>query len=261
MISTQIDSIVKQLKNHTLTLEKSNILIDKPWTIIDDDNEIQRLIFKKDKTLILSKNGQAQIGKWDYFPEAKSLLIDRITDKILCNEAFIDEGVLILKLDGTNNKLFVLANQNIIPDLNIIKHLNIQRENKLNLVYYKLADGNTLEVERGEYEPSRSGNRVYMNNVFVNDGSYPEYSGKRIFEVRNSILFKIININTYESKDGVCITIHQDKSWEISKGDRVFNNAIIAENQFIKLKTGEKILIQDGKVMSIKKSFFRTLFG
>ncbi len=100
MITAQLNNLVNQLKNYSATLEKANLLIDKPWTIIDEDNEIQRLIFKKDETLVLSKNGQAEIGKWDYFPEAKALLIDRGADKILCNEAYIDEEILILKLDG-----------------------------------------------------------------------------------------------------------------------------------------------------------------
>ena len=260
MITAQLNNLVNQLKNYSASLEKSNILIDKPWTIIDDDNEIQRLIFKKDKSLILSKNGQVQIGKWDYFPEAKSLLIDRFSDKILCNEAIIDEGILILKLDGTNNNHFILANQNIIPDLNILEYLNNQRKNKLNLVGFDLVDGNKLEVERTEYEALRIGNRVFINNENVNDGFYPEYTERRIFEVKNSILFKIINVNTFESRNGNKITIHQKNYWEISKGDTVFINTIIAKNQTVTLKTGEKIVIQDGEVLSVKKSFFRTLF-
>ena len=142
MITAQLNNLVNQLKNYSATLEKANLLIDKPWTIIDEDNEIQRLIFKKDKTLVLSKNGQAEIGKWDYFPEANALLIDRGADKILCNEAYIDEGILILKLDGSNNNHYILANQNIIPDLNILEYLNNQRKNKLNLVGFDLVTGN-----------------------------------------------------------------------------------------------------------------------
>lgn len=86
-----LKSIVNQLRNYSSTLDKTSILVDKPWALIDEEFEMQKLIFKKNKELILSKNGQVQIGKWDYFPEAKSLLIDRNSDKILCNEAFIDK--------------------------------------------------------------------------------------------------------------------------------------------------------------------------
>jgi hypothetical protein len=61
--------------------------------MIDDEFEMQKLIFKRDKELIMSKNGKVTIGKWDYFAEAKSLLIDRGFDKLLCNEAFIMKGL------------------------------------------------------------------------------------------------------------------------------------------------------------------------
>lgn len=260
MITAQLNNLVNQLKNYSATLEKANLLIDKPWTIIDEDNEIQRLIFKKDKTLVLSKNGQAEIGKWDYFPEAKALLIDRGADKILCNEAYIDEGILILKLDGSNNNHFILANQNIIPDLNILEYLNNQRKNKLNLVFYKLADGNRLEIERNEYEALRKGNRVFINNANVNDGFYSEYTGKKIFEVKNSKIYNIITVNTYITTEGIEIAIHQKANWEISKGDSVYINSKIIENQLLKLKNGEKILIQEGKIVSVKRSFLRALF-
>ena len=86
-------------------------------------------------------------GKWDYFPEAKSLLIDRGTDKILCNEAMIDDGVLIMKLDGTNNQFFVLANENIVPDLDVRRYLIKLRRKKLYLYARTLNDGRELEIE------------------------------------------------------------------------------------------------------------------
>ena len=143
-----LKSIVKQLRNYSATLDKTSILIDKPWALIDDEFEIQKLIFKKDKELILSKNGQVQIGKWDYFPEAKSLLMDRNTDKILCNEAFIDKGVLVLRLDGTDSRFFILANENVVPDLDANRYLKELRYQKLKIAETKLIDGRILEVQR-----------------------------------------------------------------------------------------------------------------
>src|SRR5690554_439305 len=86
------------LSNKTLSLKKKGVLIEKPWTLIDDDGEIQKLIFKRDKGLILSKNGVVSEGNWDYYPEARALLIDRQTDKLLLKEQFIDNNVLILKI-------------------------------------------------------------------------------------------------------------------------------------------------------------------
>ena len=168
-----LKSIINQLKSHSLTLDKSSILIDKPWALIDEEFEMQKLIFKKNKELILSKNGQVQIGRWDYFPGAKSLLIDRISDKILCNEAFIDSGVMILRLDGTDSRFFILANENIIPDLDVNGYLKKLRNKKLKIVEIKMIDGKILEVQKkNESEPPQIGNPVSLDAEPINDGKY-----------------------------------------------------------------------------------------
>lgn len=119
-----LKKISGQLKQFSKSLDKKSILIDQPWALIDDEFEMQKLIFKTDGQLIMSKNGSASTGSWEYLAIANSLLIDRGEDKILCKEEFIDEGILILRLDGTSDKYFALANENIIPDLDIQKYLN-----------------------------------------------------------------------------------------------------------------------------------------
>lgn len=85
MFKDYLKNIAIQLQNHSETVKTKNILVGKPWALIDGDHEMQKLIFESEGTLILSLNGQAKIGKWRYLPEAKSLLIDRVTDQILCN--------------------------------------------------------------------------------------------------------------------------------------------------------------------------------
>jgi hypothetical protein len=123
-VKEYLKNISKELKNYSKSLDKISILIDKPWAVIDVELEMQKLIFKKDKSLIMSKNGKVTKGTWDYLPEANSIIIDRINDQILCNAAFIDDVVLILKLDGTSNDFFALANENKLQDLNIIGYFN-----------------------------------------------------------------------------------------------------------------------------------------
>ncbi|MCX6186806.1 MAG: hypothetical protein NTU43_07395, partial [Bacteroidetes bacterium] len=173
MVKIYLNSIVKQMRNHTATLDNSNILVDKPWALIDDENELQKLIFKKDQKLIMSKNGQVQIGKWEYFPEAKALLIDRNIDKILCNEAFIDNGVMILRLDGTDNRFFILANENVIPDLNVNEYLKNLLYRKLQIRERKLIDGKILEVAGvEEWDHPHIGNNVTVDAEEIEDGKY-----------------------------------------------------------------------------------------
>ncbi|MFN5831135.1 MAG: hypothetical protein ACK46R_10325, partial [Bacteroidota bacterium] len=189
-----LKNIVNQLKNYSITLDKTTILIDKPWALIDEEFELQKLIFKKDKELILSKNGQVQIGKWDYFPEAKSLLIDRNTDKILCNEAFIDKGVMVLKLDGTENRFFILANENIIPDLDAKKYLRQLRNQKLCITETILADGTTIEIQREEdqYERAKVGNVVSIDTETIDDGKYQLNEREKYIEIQKGKIHKIL---------------------------------------------------------------------
>ena len=205
-----LKSIVKQLRNYSATLDKTSILIEKPWALIDDEFEMQKLIFKKDKELILSKNGQVQIGKWDYFPEAKSLLIDRNTDKILCNEAFIDKGVMVLRLDGTDSRFFILANENIVPDLDANRYLKELRYQKLKIAETKLIDGRILEVQReNERSEPQIGNSVTEEAENIEDGKYQLANQNQYYEVKKGRIFKILTETKYTNPIGQEIIIQQ----------------------------------------------------
>ncbi len=56
------------------------------------------------------------------------------------------------------------------------------------------------------------------------------------------------------------VTIHQENYWEISKGDTVFINSLIAEDQIIILKKGEKIVISRWKSYFCLKKLFSYTF-
>ena len=250
-----LKSIVKQLRNYSATLDKTSILIDKPWALIDDEFEMQKLIFKKDKELILSKNGQVQIGKWDYFPEAKSLLIDRNTDKILCNEAFIDKGVMVLKLDGTENRFFMLANENIVPDLDAKKYLKQLRYQKLRIAEANLADGTILEIQREEdqYERAQVGNTVSVDSETIDDGKYQLSEQNKYIEIHKGKIYKILTETTYTNPDNQEIIIQQQDSWKIKNGDYVFMFGKQVENSILNFSKSKYLVVREGKVVRLER--------
>ncbi len=176
-----LNYFVKSLAAKSLTLKKKSILIEKPWALIDDDGEIQKLIFKRDKGLILSKNGVVTIGSWDYYPEARALLIDRNTDKLLLKEQYIDDNVLILKKDGTDNDFFALANENTLPDYNVPKYLNSLKCKEFGIYETKLLNGYILQIHGGPryqlynglngHDVTQIDNNNY-NSIDLNDGAY-----------------------------------------------------------------------------------------
>lgn len=249
-----LKSIVKQLRNYSATLDKTSILVDKPWALIDEEFEMQKLIFKKNKELILSKNGQVQIGKWDYFPEAKSLLIDRNTDKILCNEAFIDKGVLVLRLDGTDSRFFILANENIVPDLDANRYLKELRYQKLKIAETKLVDGRILEVQREEdYGTIKIGNPVTVEADTIEDGKYQLAETKKYYEVKKGRIFKILTETTYTNPDKHEIVIHQQDSWKIRNGDEAFMFGKHIDTAVINFSTNRNLVVKDGKVIRLER--------
>lgn len=250
-----LKSIVKQLRNYSASLDKTSILIDKPWALIDDEFEMQKLIFKKDKELILSKNGQVQVGKWDYFPEAKSLLIDRNTDKILCNEAFIDKGVMILKLDGTENRFFMLANENIVPDLDAKKYLKQLRYQKLCIAEANLSDGTILEIQREENQYSRAevGNPVFVDSETIDDGKYQLAKQNQYFEIKKGRIFKILTETKYTNSNGQEILIQQQNNWEITKGDYVFILGRQVDNAIIDFTKTKNLIVRDSIVIRLER--------
>ncbi|MFN7845651.1 MAG: hypothetical protein ACK5P4_00415 [Bacteroidota bacterium] len=250
-----LKNIVNQLKNYSITLDKTTILIDKPWALIDEEFELQKLIFKKDKELILSKNGQVQIGKWDYFPEAKSLLIDRNTDKILCNEAFIDKGVMVLKLDGTENRFFILANENIIPDLDAKKYLRQLRNQKLCITETILADGTTIEIQREEdqYERAKVGNVVSIDTETIDDGKYKLNELEKYIEIQKGKIHKILIDTRYTNPDNHEIIIQQQDIWEIKNGDYVFMLGKPVETGCINFSNSKNLIVRNGKVVRLER--------
>lgn len=265
MIKDYLHIITKDLIRYSQSLAKSSILIEKPWTLIDEDNEVQKLIFKKNKELILSKNGQVNIGKWDYFPDAKCLLIDRGTDKILCNEAYIDNAVMILKLDGSNNKYFSFANEILIPNLDIIKYLEDVRNFKLYIKVYDIIDEGKLEIQQQTVGNGwlYKGNKVTIsgseNNV--KNGIYKLIGTDRQIEVVNSIIEKVYFEIIYKLNNNTELLFIQSSSYEFYIGELVYNNLThkALEDDIYVLNKNLKIEIIDGKISKIFKR--NSLFG
>jgi hypothetical protein len=244
-----LKSIVRQLKNHSATLERTSIFLDKPWALIDDELEMQKLIFKGNKELILSKNGQVQMGKWDYFPEAKSILIDRgNNDRILCNEAFIDKGVMILRKDGTENNFFILANENIVPDLDANRYLKELRFQKLKILETKLVDGRILEVQRefDDWHIPEVGSPVTEEAEPIEDGKYQLEDKRQFFEVKGGRIFKILTEKTYTNPQGQEIVIQQQDNTKITQGDYVFMFGVLVENGIIDFSKSKNLIVKDG---------------
>lgn len=250
-----LQDIVNRLAQFSEKLDNTTLFIDKPWVLIDSNSDFHKYIFKRNGELIMSLNGQVQIGKWEYLSAAKSILIDRIKDKVLLNQSFFDSAVMVLKIDGSNNQLFVLANETIIPDLDVKKYLQALTYKKFNVITGRLENGKTLEIYRGTNDSQpQIGMKATIDGDVPEDGKYKSQTTGRYYEIKNGKVFRITQPFNYQTTEGQSLTIEQANGAFISVGDLVYNNDESAKTGKYKLGLFNTITIVNGVIT--KKSMF-----
>lgn len=246
-------NLVNQLGNYSRSLDQISNLVNKPWALVDSNFEIQKLIFKKNHELILSKNGIVEIGTWEYLHEAHSLLIDRGTDTILCNQGFINEVVMVLKLDGTKDEYFVLANENLLPDLDVIGYLTKLRNNMLEYVTLELTNGKTLEIPgaRRLYHTFYAGKAAKIDSEKAPDGIYRIKNKDWKCKIENSHIKDVIHEIYYKTREGKEIMIEQEKRLKFQKGENVYLNGSTAPGGKYRIIGNKNIIVKAGKIIKI----------
>ncbi len=248
-----LQNIVKELKQYSESLDKQSILVNKPWALVDSDLEIQKLIFKKDNQLIMSKNGQVTTGSWEYLAEAKCLLIDRGTDKILCNENYIDDSILVLKVDGRSDDFFILANENNIPDLDAYSYLFKALAKKANLQLSKLQDDSYLQF-KPDYNHSSltSGSKVLIDFDLAKDGEYISKDETQKFVIKNGEVVSILFLNKHYLENEEYILIETKAKNEVKIGCRVTKyGQHIDHDAFLILESKVRLQIVNSSITSI----------
>lgn len=250
-----LQDLVNRLATFSEKLDNTSLFIDKPWVLIDSNSDYHKYIFKRNGELVMSLNGQVQIGKWEYLSAAKSILIDRIKDKILLNQSFFDSAVMVLRIDGSNNQLFVLANEAIIPDLDVKKYLQTLTYKKFNVIIGQLENGKILEIYRGtnNSEPKIGMKATIDGNTPV-DGKYKSQNTGRYYHIKNGKVFRITQPFSYQTTKGQSLTIEQTYGDSISVGDLVYIDNVPAESGKYKLGFLNIITVVNGIIT--KKSMF-----
>ena len=161
-----LKDILSRLQKYSATLDQESFLVDKPWVVSYSDGKFEKLIFKRDGSVILSINGDVTIGKWEYFSEAQSLLIDYGDKKKLYKHQYLDEAVLALKIDGPDRgdeNYYMLANENVIHDYDALKYLERQ---------YTLCGGSQNTTSKVTQHSAST-----ENKYFIKEGNENTFSG------------------------------------------------------------------------------------
>lgn len=171
-----IETILPKILSYSEKLDKLTLLIDEPWVVNDDNQKFTKFIFRKDNSLLVSDNGNVTLGKWDLLNKANSILLEFNNSLKLYNHGFLDEAVLILKIDGGVD-YFVLVNQNKIPNLDL--------ENYLKIKYVNKQEGDNYKENRSLTPKSRAKISSDKGEIIIEYFSSPNMPSKGDFVIQN----------------------------------------------------------------------------
>lgn len=256
-------NLLPRLQQFSETLDRKEILVDQSWVNVDDDLNKIHYIFRRDGSLIVSLNGDAQVGKWEYISAVKRLLLDYAGKKILLNHGFIDKGVLILKKDGFHDAPWVLINERIVTDLDAERYLNNLLKQKLHIKSAIMEDGSVFEFPDPQSQGLVSGTAVNIKGVKAVDGIYKHKGENRHYLIQEGKVHAIFREYTVPTNKGL-VTIRKSvftDDWTESLAS--LNNLPIPDGKYI-IESSEfplkYIITRSGMIVKISLKLTRTIW-
>lgn len=105
-------NILPRLRRYTSQLNRIEMFIERPWLKFNDINRVE-YTFERNKTLIISTNGDAQVGTWELLSTGK-LLIQKPNGDEQLEPQFINDNLFILSKPNSDDHLSLLINERII---------------------------------------------------------------------------------------------------------------------------------------------------
>lgn len=187
-----LKDILRRLQKYSATLDQDSFLVDKPWVVSNNGDKFEKLIFKRDGSVILSINGDVTVGKWEYLPEAQALFVDYGNNKKLYRHQYLDDAVLALKIDGadkSDENYYLLANENIVQDHDAKRYLiDKSNSNSKQLPRKTELDAkiitSTYNLHRSGLYKSTNGNFLYEvnNNKIIQEYKLVRYPSFLIYQ-------------------------------------------------------------------------------
>ncbi len=238
-MNEHLKRVAEKVKGFKKSWELKSTLLDQPWIMVNDMFDLQKMIFQSSGDLILSDSGKVEMGSWKYLEVDESLLIETDDVKLLCNIIFIDECVVLLKLDGTSHNFIALAHQQRLPNQDIVGYFqklfynntsrNVQGSSKSNAKKYKLEDGRSILIKNARNVPEKKmrlnlGNKIQIEDKSIKKASYTLAKTGYQISVKDNTLVDIKKPKKYETKSGDIIYIFQSVVHGYRDGDNVYRD-------------------------------------
>lgn len=134
-MKTYLLDLIPKIRKYSQQLDDTTILTNKHWVLLGENGNKTVYIFRKvNNQLLISKNGLIEKANWEHIGNG-SIIIDLEGNSYLFKHGFIDDAVLALKLDGTNEYALFINEEVYEKYLNsLAKVLSFLEDNYLNSI-------------------------------------------------------------------------------------------------------------------------------
>ena len=271
-----LKSILPRIQQHSKMLDDTSTFADIPWAFMDDDGHKVTYIFRRNNELLVSKQGEVVTGKWEYLPVMQSLLIEHEGRKRMYNQGFLNEAIMLLKKDGTD-EIFPLGNLQKLPALDIERYIEgflvptiekgqVGNAAPSNEGIQKLTDGRQITIlkksgattfyDKGN-EIRRFENGQVASNT-ISNGCYRLVDGNEI-DITNGKIQMVYKWVEYKTKERIVFEIRHPYEYTFSgnlshRREGIEKGLIcgtqLPENQWIELEDKDgSLIISQGKVL------------
>lgn len=119
-MKTFILDLIPKIQRYSKKLDNITVLTNKHWVLLNEETQKTVYIFRElNNQLLISINGKIEKANWEYLGN-NSLLIDHTRGSYLFKHGFIDDSILALKIDGSDEYALLINEHKFEKQLNSI---------------------------------------------------------------------------------------------------------------------------------------------
>ncbi|RLJ64394.1 hypothetical protein CLV86_1512 [Lacinutrix venerupis] len=217
--------LFRKVKSLDRKLNNIAFLQDKTWIRISPNGFDEKWFFRKNRVLTLSINGNIVDGSYEFLNEY--LIIEFSNKKILLNQSFIFNDILLLKKDSDDSTFFAFYDNSKFSKNEFLIYIENSRKKDLNIKQITLIDNTKAEIIR---KPNQKG--IIKGNTVLIGG---EISKKKLIETKYYY---------YELINGKISNIF------IKKKYKIYDNEIIIKQKWKEISIGDTIVSSNKEVIN-----------
>ena len=117
-METNLSVLIPRVRKLSQKFDNTSLILSHHWVLVDEINSKKKLyIFRKNKELLISEDGQVDIASWRYLGK-NTLLVENNTVKNLYKHGFFDQNLIAIKIRDDENYSFFVNGEEFDHGLN-----------------------------------------------------------------------------------------------------------------------------------------------